>query len=177
MTGFIYVCEMEYKDEFYYKIGRALNVAKREAELKVGNPFFNLIAIKETRNYEKVEWEIQQSVKNYHFKGEWYKLNKEQYDKLYKDYEFSIYTDEQRTIELKPIPKTPHYVFSKRDDTAKRLYTYHVFRKRKILKGNKAVYRWYYWFYNESGRQIQKACKGCKNRPEAENYIKTLTPQ
>ncbi|WP_461254880.1 tyrosine-type recombinase/integrase [Treponema sp. R80B11-R83G3] len=53
---------------------------------------------------------------------------------------------------------------------------YHTFRKQKILKGGKKVYRWYYWFYNEDKRQIQKACPRCRNRSEADAFVRTLPP-
>jgi integrase len=52
---------------------------------------------------------------------------------------------------------------------------YHVFRKPKILKGGKKVHRWYYyWIDAETGKSIQRACRGCKNRSEAENYIRSI---
>ena len=53
---------------------------------------------------------------------------------------------------------------------------YHVFRKKKILKGGKVVRRWYYYFYDENGRKVQKSCPKCNNRNEAENYTRTLPP-
>jgi integrase len=51
---------------------------------------------------------------------------------------------------------------------------YHVFRKPKKLKDGKTVHRWYYYYLDVNKKQIQKACKGCKSRKEAENYIRTL---
>jgi len=53
---------------------------------------------------------------------------------------------------------------------------YHVFKKPKILKGKKRVYRWYYYYTDLNGKKIQKACPGCKNRSDAESYIRTLPP-
>ena len=52
---------------------------------------------------------------------------------------------------------------------------YHTFRKPKKLKG-KTVHRWYYYWIDAAGKQHQKACRGCRNRSEAENYIRTLPP-
>ena len=49
---------------------------------------------------------------------------------------------------------------------------YHVFKKPKIKNGKK-IYKWYY-YYTKNGRQIQKACKNCSNRSDAESYIRTL---
>jgi hypothetical protein len=51
---------------------------------------------------------------------------------------------------------------------------YHTFSKQKKNKAGKTFYKWYYWFYDENRRQIQKACPKCRNRNEAENYIRTL---
>jgi integrase len=51
---------------------------------------------------------------------------------------------------------------------------YHAFRKPKKLKNGKTVHRWYYYYLDENKKQIQKACRGCKNRKEAEDYIRTL---
>ena len=51
---------------------------------------------------------------------------------------------------------------------------YHVFRKTKQLKNGKSVRRWYYYYLDENKKQIQKACKGCKTRKEAEDYIRAL---
>ncbi|MDR1576348.1 MAG: tyrosine-type recombinase/integrase [Treponema sp.] len=53
---------------------------------------------------------------------------------------------------------------------------YHAFRKPKILKGGKKVHRWYYYWLDAAGKQHQSACRGCRNRSEAENYIRTLAP-
>jgi len=53
---------------------------------------------------------------------------------------------------------------------------YHTFRKQKKNKAGKIIHKWYYWFYDENRRQIQKACPHCRNRSEAENYIRTLPP-
>jgi integrase len=53
---------------------------------------------------------------------------------------------------------------------------YHVFRKPKKNKAGKKFYRWYYYFYDQTGKKIQKACSKCKNRSDAESYIRTLPP-
>jgi integrase len=52
---------------------------------------------------------------------------------------------------------------------------YHVFRKPKKLKNGKTVHRWYYYYHDENGKQVQKACKRCKSRKEAEDYIRSLS--
>lgn len=51
---------------------------------------------------------------------------------------------------------------------------YHVFKKPR-LKGGKRIYKWYY-YYTQNGKRVQKVCKGCNNRSEAESYIRTLPP-
>lgn len=51
---------------------------------------------------------------------------------------------------------------------------YHTFKKPKVVDG-KTVHRWYYYFYDESGRKVQKSCgKNIRSRNEAENFIRTL---
>ena len=49
---------------------------------------------------------------------------------------------------------------------------YHVFKKSRIV-GGKKIHKWYY-YYRQSGKQIQKVCKNCTNRSMAESYIRTL---
>jgi integrase len=51
---------------------------------------------------------------------------------------------------------------------------FHVFKKPKKLKNGKTVHRWYYYYLDENKKQVQKACRGCKNRKEAEDYIRKL---
>lgn len=51
---------------------------------------------------------------------------------------------------------------------------YHVFKKPRIKNGKK-IYKWYY-YYVQDGKQIQKVCKNCLNRSDAESYIRTLPP-
>lgn len=51
---------------------------------------------------------------------------------------------------------------------------YNVFKKT-IVTGGKTRHYWYYW-YLENGRQIQKACKGCKTMAEAWDYVNKLLP-
>ena len=53
---------------------------------------------------------------------------------------------------------------------------YHVFRKPRKSKKGKTVHRWYYYWLDVDGKQIQRSCRGCKNRSEAENYIRSLPP-
>lgn len=50
---------------------------------------------------------------------------------------------------------------------------YHVFKKTKINKKGKRLKYWYY-YYTVDGKQIQKVCKNCKTRADAEDYIRTL---
>jgi integrase len=52
---------------------------------------------------------------------------------------------------------------------------FHVFRKPKKLKSGKTVHRWYYYYVDENKKQVQKACKGCKTRKEAEDYIRAVS--
>ena len=55
--------------------------------------------------------------------------------------------------------------------------TYHIFKKI-YTKNGKKLHSWYYWYWNNSHtKQIQKACKGCKTKWEAEQYIAALLPE
>jgi hypothetical protein len=51
---------------------------------------------------------------------------------------------------------------------------YHLFKKPWIKNG-KTVRRWYY-YYLDKGWQVQKSCKGCSAKAEAEAYIRKLPP-
>jgi integrase len=51
---------------------------------------------------------------------------------------------------------------------------FHVFKKPKTLKNGKKVHRWYYYYLDEGKKQVQRACRGCKTRKEAEDYIRAL---
>ncbi|MDR3336803.1 MAG: site-specific integrase [Treponema sp.] len=52
---------------------------------------------------------------------------------------------------------------------------YHVFKKPKKLKNGKAVRRWYYYFVDKNGKEIQKSCgKFVKNRSDAESFVREL---
>jgi len=53
---------------------------------------------------------------------------------------------------------------------------YHVFKK--AVKGAKGriTNRWYYYYVDNAGKMVQKVCKNCRNRSEAENYIRSLPP-
>jgi len=54
---------------------------------------------------------------------------------------------------------------------------YHPFKKDVTGKNGKIVQRWYYYYYNPAtGKQIQKACRKCKTKAEAEAYIDKLPP-
>jgi integrase len=54
-------------------------------------------------------------------------------------------------------------------------YDYHVFRKPKKLKNGDIVHRWYYYYIDEAGKQIQKSCgAGIRKRKDAEDFIRTL---
>ena len=53
---------------------------------------------------------------------------------------------------------------------------YKVFKKTVKGRAGKEVRRWYYHWKDAAGKEHQGICKGCKNRSEAENYIRTLPP-
>jgi hypothetical protein len=49
---------------------------------------------------------------------------------------------------------------------------YHLFKKPRVKNG-KTIHRWYY-YYLANGKQIQKSCKCCTTKAEAEAYIRKL---
>ena len=53
---------------------------------------------------------------------------------------------------------------------------YNLFQKKTVGKGKKIVKRWYYWFYDAKGKQVQKVCKGCQNKAEAWQFVCSLPP-
>jgi integrase len=54
---------------------------------------------------------------------------------------------------------------------------YHAFKKPKKLKNGKTVHRWYYYWTDETGKQIQKSCgTKIKSHHAAEDFIRTLPP-
>jgi integrase len=53
---------------------------------------------------------------------------------------------------------------------------YHVFRKPIKGRAGREIHRWYYYWLDSAGKQHQRVCTGCRNRSEAENYIRTIAP-
>ena len=55
--------------------------------------------------------------------------------------------------------------------------SYHAFRRPVRLKNGKKVRRWYYYWIDDTGKQVQKTCgKNVKSREAAENFIRSLPP-
>jgi len=171
MKGYIYICKMWYEGKSYYKIGRTTDLGKRELALKTANPFLVMIAKKVSLRHEKEEREIQRAIKNYHFDLEWYELNNEQYQAIFNDFQFQDYSEEERKENL----RLANTIVKKRDTGRPGTdQQCHVFKKPRKLKNGKQVHRWYYYYIGNDGRQIQKACRGCKNRSEAETFIRKI---
>ncbi len=53
---------------------------------------------------------------------------------------------------------------------------YNLFPNIVSGKNGKEIKRWYYWFYGQDGKQKKRACKGCINKAEAQQYIAALPP-
>jgi integrase len=52
---------------------------------------------------------------------------------------------------------------------------YRVFKKSVKGRLGRQVHRWYYYYIDQNGKQIQKSCgKGIKNRSDAEDFIRTF---
>ncbi|MGI5173920.1 Arm DNA-binding domain-containing protein [Treponema sp. OMZ 840] len=45
---------------------------------------------------------------------------------------------------------------------------YRLFKKTVKSKSGKESKKWYYRYYDPTGIQIKKACRGCKTKNEAE---------
>ena len=48
-----------------------------------------------------------------------------------------------------------------------------IYQHPKMTKTG-PCHRWYYYYYDQSGKKVQKACKGCKTKEEAEKYVNSL---
>ena len=68
------------------KIGKSIDVLKRERTLEAQNPNISLFAVCEN----DVESELHQIYREHRVRGEWFNLNKKQIDKIIRDYNFSI---------------------------------------------------------------------------------------
>ena len=53
---------------------------------------------------------------------------------------------------------------------------YNLFHNTITGKNGKQIKKWYYWFYDQNGKQIKRVCKGCGIKAEAEAYIELLPP-
>lgn len=54
---------------------------------------------------------------------------------------------------------------------------YHAFKKPRKLKNGKKIYHWYYYYIDETGKQVQKACgPAVRKREDAETFIRSLPP-
>lgn len=53
---------------------------------------------------------------------------------------------------------------------------YHVFKKPVKGAKGRIINRWYYYYTDADGKMIQKVCKNCRNRSDADNFIRTLPP-
>lgn len=51
---------------------------------------------------------------------------------------------------------------------------YRLFTKTVTSKNGKQSKKWYYRYYDPTGKQIKKACRGCNTKSEAEAYIEAL---
>jgi hypothetical protein len=49
---------------------------------------------------------------------------------------------------------------------------YHLFKKPRVKNG-KTIHKWYY-YYAVNGKQVQKSCKRCATKAEADAYIRKL---
>jgi len=58
----------------------------------------------------------------------------------------------------------------------RKIMDYHCYKRAVKGRAGKPVNRWMYYWYDGTGKMNQKACKGCRNRSEAENYVRSLPP-
>jgi hypothetical protein len=181
VKGFIYICKMRYEGKSYYKIGRTTDLGKRELALRTANPFLKIVAKKISYRHQREEKEIHSAMKNRQFELEWYELTDDQYAVLVTGFHFENYPDDERAENLRLARiKYPKYQSEKppsQHQSEKPSEQYHVFRKNKKTRAGVSFFRWYYYFYDQNGKKIQKACQGCNTRTEAENFIRTLPPE
>jgi hypothetical protein len=170
MKGLIYICKMRYEGKSYYKIGRTTDLGKRELALRTANPFLRIVAKKESYRYQKEEKEIHNAIKEWHFDLEWFELTDDQYTTLFNDFHFKDYSEDERAVNLQ-LARIPAPVEKEKTRTAN---PYHVFNKPKKNRAGERFYRWYYYFYDQNGKKIQKACRGCRTRPGAENFVRSI---
>jgi len=163
---------MQHEGKSYYKIGRTIDLGKREITFRVSNPFLKIIAKKVSFRHEREEKEIHYSLKQHHFMLEWYELSDEQYQNVFTSHGFSEYSEDERRKNLR-LAGIRNIEKDAPTDKSKGQF-FHTFRKPKKLKDGTIVHRWYYYYINENGRQVQRACRGCTNRQQAENYIRNL---
>jgi hypothetical protein len=179
MKGYIYICKMRYEGKSYYKIGRTTDLGKRELALRTANPFFRIVAKKESCRHQREEKEIHSALKDQRFELEWYELTDDQYAALIANFNFDDYSDDERAENLRlariiikpsPVKKEKNHTVIKPGSSN----LYHVFKKSKKDYAGELFYRWYYYFYDQNGKKIQKACRGCRTRSEAENFIRSI---
>ena len=51
---------------------------------------------------------------------------------------------------------------------------YNIFLKKTKGKKGKNVKKWYYWYFDDNGKQKQKICKGCSTKAEAMAFVNSL---
>jgi hypothetical protein len=146
---------MRYEEKIYYKIGKTRDLGKRELALKTANPFLDMIGIKTTFNYDKEEKEIHHKLKQYHFDGEWYELPDDVFQNTFINYNFEIYTETERLKNIKNA-----YIKIK-ERIKQDPQSYRVFKKNKTI-GGRRTYRWYYWYCDTNGKQVQETYRNCK---------------
>jgi hypothetical protein len=178
MKGLIYICKMRYEGKSYYKIGRTTDLGKRELALRTANPFLRIVAKKESYRHQREEKEIHSAIKERHFDLEWFELTDDQYTTLFNDFHFKDYSDDEREENLRLARvKTPQYRQEKtypQHNQKRPIEQYHVFLKNKKARDGNTFFRWYYYFIDQNGKKIQKACRGCRTRQEAENFVRTI---
>jgi hypothetical protein len=175
MKGLIYICKMLHEGKSYYKIGRTTDLGKRELALRTANPFLRIVAKKESYRHQREEKEIHYALKERHFDLEWFELTDEQYVVLVSDFHFQDYSDDERAENLRLARLTaPQYRPEKTNPRHNSNEQYHVFKKPRKNRAGERFFRWYYYFYDQNGKKIQKACRGCRTRSEAENFIRTI---
>jgi hypothetical protein len=171
--GYIYICKMQYEGKSYYKIGQTHNLGKRELALRTANPFLTMIAKKVSIHYKKEEKEIHRVLKDCHFNLEWYELHDERFQELFKTYNFEEYLEKEKAENIWKAREQMRARHTETKGTADQFY-YHIFKKLVKSKNGRFVYRWYFYYFGQDGHQVQRVCRGCGSRKEAEDYIRNL---
>ncbi len=86
MSGYVYLLRMD--DTDYYKVGVSSGaITERITMLQIGNPIeLHLIAMSEQEQPYQVERDMHNALKEYRVRNEWFKVDREIIQRVFRDY-------------------------------------------------------------------------------------------